>query len=77
MALQSRGKRQRKSRKDSGHTYEVFENTQLWGTVETALEDLEKNCDLTLATRDEYVIGYICKALTEAGLIRTLPRQSR
>ncbi len=45
------------------HPYVKYENSDLWSTLKKAVTDLIANKDLTLQTREEYVIGYICKAL--------------
>jgi hypothetical protein len=45
------------------HSYTRYENSDLWNTVRQAVVDLIENQDLELQTREEYVIGYICKAL--------------
>ena len=45
------------------HPYTQYENSYLWDTVQRAVTDLVENKDLILQTREEYVIGYICKAI--------------
>jgi hypothetical protein len=45
------------------HPYAKYENSDLWNTLQQAVTDLVENQDLMLQTREEYVIGYICKAL--------------
>ena len=48
------------------HPYKEFEETQLWSIVNGAVADLEENQDLSLTTGREYVVGYICKKLTDS-----------
>lgn len=50
------------------HPYKKFEDTPLWKVVEKAINDLEENQDLEVTTGPEYVIGYICESLAEAGV---------
>jgi hypothetical protein len=45
------------------HPYAKYENSDLWNTLRQAVTDLIANKDLMLQTREEYVIGYLCKAL--------------
>ena len=47
------------------HPYSKFEDTQLWKLVDKTVNDLIENQDIELTTRKEYVIGYICKAISE------------
>jgi hypothetical protein len=46
------------------HPYEEFEETELWKALNKGILDLVKNKDLKEITRREYVVGYLCKALT-------------
>jgi len=48
------------------YPYTEYENTPLWITVDKSLSDLEQNQDIKLSTPKEYVIGYICKSITES-----------
>jgi hypothetical protein len=50
------------------HPYPEFETTTLWAIVEKCITDLEDNSDVNITTRREYIIGYICKALSENGV---------
>ena len=45
--------------------YEALRQKALWHIVENALNDLVENGDLHLKTRQELVVGYLCKTLTE------------
>jgi hypothetical protein len=48
------------------HPYEEYENTELWKTLENAVNTLVDNKDLELTTNIEYVVGYLCKCLLSA-----------
>ena len=41
----------------------ALEDSDLWKTIKAAINDLVENKDLELQTREEYVIGYICRAI--------------
>jgi hypothetical protein len=45
--------------------YEQYENTELWKIVENAINQLIKNQDVVLTTQKEYVIGFLCKQISE------------
>lgn len=49
------------------HLYEEYEDTVLWESVVNAINDLIENQDLEVKTKKEYVVGYICKMITEQG----------
>ena len=51
------------------HPYGEFEGTRLWATVDAAVAELAQNRDLRLTTAREYVIGYLCRALTLQELV--------
>ena len=48
------------------HPYEKYENTELWKTLDNAINSLVDNKDIELTTNIEYVIGYLCKCLLSA-----------
>ena len=50
------------------HPYEEFENTSLWLQIKKALNDLTENQDIEIKTRPEYVIGFLCKKLSNEQL---------
>ena len=58
------------------HPYLEFENTSVWTILEKAINELEGNKDLKLTTPKEYVIGYVCKQLTEADVLNTSAAQT-
>ena len=47
------------------HPYSEYEKTDLWEIITKSIDDLIENQDIVLTTPKEYVIGYICKMLTE------------
>ena len=53
------------------HSYQPYEGTPLWRAVDAALADLEENDDLELRAERRLVVGYICEALVDAGLVST------
>lgn len=50
------------------HPYRKFEHTRLWAAVETALNQLAQNQDITLHTTREHAVGFLCQQLVQAGL---------
>jgi hypothetical protein len=56
-------RRQRKS--DPAHPYKEFEKTVLWKSLDEGIHDLVENRDLKEITRREYIVGYLCKVLTQ------------
>jgi hypothetical protein len=46
-----------------------FEGTPLWRGVKKALSDLEQNQDIALHEWHQYVVGYICKQLSQGDLV--------
>jgi hypothetical protein len=49
----------------TSHPYQQYEGTALWQAVDHAIDDLVNNGDLIEQTRREYIVGYICKIITE------------
>lgn len=47
------------------HSYEKYENTELWKKVNQILDELVENQDIEEITKREYIVGYICKKLIE------------
>jgi hypothetical protein len=43
--------------------YKEFENTDLWRSVDAAVQALVDNGDLVEQTERGYIVGYICKAV--------------
>lgn len=46
------------------HPYEKYEKTEIWTIVSKALIELQKNQDIEITTKEEYVIGFLCKKIT-------------
>ena len=53
------------------HPYESHEGGPLWNAVAQAVKALAKNGDLELTTDTKYVVGFLCKQLTEPGVVAT------
>jgi hypothetical protein len=47
------------------HPYAQYEGTALWKAVHKAIKDLLENRDLKETEAREYIVGYICKVLTQ------------
>lgn len=47
------------------HPYKKYEGTQLWTIIKDSLNDLIENKDIIFNTREEYIVGYLCKHLDE------------
>lgn len=50
--------------------YIKFESTELWNVVSQAITDLVGNTDIEEKTDRKYIVGYLCKVLSEAGIVR-------
>ena len=48
------------------HPYKDLESSATWAVISAALSDLEENQDIQLATRREYVVGYLTKKCLES-----------
>ncbi len=51
------------------HPYERYVDTEAWKILKLAFDNLEKNKDIELHTREEYVIGYILKIIKDNKLV--------
>lgn len=51
------------------HLYEKYEGTNMWKTIKDALSQLQVNNDIEIMTREEYVVGFLCKALDENDIV--------
>jgi len=52
------------------HPYRAYENTPLWERVQKAIDALVRNGDLIEQTPREYIVGYLCQAVTSEALER-------
>ena len=52
------------------HPYKAYEGSNVWQAVRKAINDLEKNNDITLTTERSLVIGYISKILVKHKVAR-------
>jgi hypothetical protein len=50
------------------HPYVEYEATALWKSIDATVKDLEENGDVELTTARPYVLGYLCRELTRAGV---------
>jgi hypothetical protein len=48
------------------HPYKKFENTPLWSVVNKGIKDLVENNDIEETTNREYIVGYLCKLISES-----------
>lgn len=47
------------------HPYRRFEATANWRKLSGAIDDLVRNKDIVETTRREYIVGYLCQALSK------------
>ena len=52
------------------HPYSAYEHDPAWAVVRRALAELEENGDFSAATAEAYLVGYLVKALEEAGCLK-------
>ncbi len=50
--------------------YEKYRGSDAWKTIDSALSRLEQNGDFKLTTAQEYITGYLCKALSKNGALK-------
>ena len=50
--------------------YETYKHTPLWNVVDRGIADLVSNGDLEETTDRTYIVGYLCKLLSEPNLKR-------
>lgn len=46
--------------------YEMFVGTPLWDVINKGINDLVENKDIEETTNREYIVGYLCKKITES-----------
>jgi len=56
---------QRRSKSAPPHPYKQFEGTRLWKALDKGIDELIENQDLKEITKRKYILGYLCKALTQ------------
>jgi len=62
--------RRTKIKTNMSHPYMEYENTALWIVLQKAINELKENQDIEITTKEEYVIGYLCKSLKDnAGMV--------
>lgn len=45
---------------------EMFVGTPLWNVINKGINDLIENKDIEETTNREYIVGYLCKLITES-----------
>lgn len=48
------------------HPYQQYTDSLLWQTIDKAIDDLVKNKDIEETTHRSYIVGYLCKQLSES-----------
>ncbi len=48
------------------HPYQQYADSLLWQTLDKAIDDLVKNKDIEETTHRSYIVGYLCKQLSES-----------
>lgn len=48
------------------HPYKQFENTHLWEAINKGIAELVENQDIEETTQREYIVGYLCKVISES-----------
>ncbi len=51
--------------------YKKYENTDLWKLIDKSIRDLVGNNDIELLTKNEYIVGYLCKQILSSDKIKT------
>ena len=49
----------------TSHPYKKFENTPLWAVINNGIDDLVENNDIEESTQRDYIVGYLCKLISE------------
>jgi hypothetical protein len=49
--------------------YKEYETAKLWHVVEQAISDLVENTDIQETTDRKYIVGYLCKSLSDSGVV--------
>jgi len=52
------------------HPYSQYERLSAWKVIEKELDALVKNGDLRETTARPYIVGSLCKALDDAGILQ-------
>ena len=55
----------------STNPYKAFEKTDAWRVLDRGIKDLVKNGDVEEHTARQYIVGYLTKLLSEAGISET------
>jgi hypothetical protein len=49
---------------DMNYPYKKYEKTFLWNVLKKAIDELKENQDIEITTKEEYVIGFLCKKIS-------------
>jgi hypothetical protein len=56
------------------HPYVDYEADPLWPLIQKGIDDLVKNQDLIEQEDRSYIVGYLCKVISNGQKARTLPK---
>ena len=56
------------------HLYREYERLPLWKALDQGIKELESNGDIEEKTARPYIVGYLAKLLSEAGLVVVPPQ---
>jgi hypothetical protein len=60
------------------HPYAKYEGSRLWKLLDRGISRLSKNGDIKESTARTHIVGYLCKAIVESGLVRSRsPKRTR
>jgi hypothetical protein len=51
----------------SSFPYKEYQNTKLWYVINQAIDELVENLDIQETNDRKYIVGYLCKSLSESG----------
>lgn len=60
------GQRTKTRRLKTEHPYTNFEGSPLWDVIDSAISDLVENSDIRETTHRRYIVGYLCKKITDS-----------
>lgn len=60
-----------------GHPYAEYEADPLWPLIQKGIDDLVKNQDLIERTERSYIVGYLCKVISQGQKARPHPNPGK
>lgn len=57
--------------------YGEYKDTKLWELINNIINDLQKNQDIELTTKKEYIVGYFCKILEKHSFTETQSKKTK